>query len=152
MGQDVPYVPMPWFWSDQYDIKLQIAGLNRRYDAVYERRDADSDARSFWYYQGDTLLAVDAINDSRAYMVGKRLIEMGKSPTPEEAINPETSLKALLKKSGSSQEIFVVALLPRSARGIRPRICVQQRIVSAKAYLTSLDQAVLMTPSPMHVS
>ena len=81
MGQDVPYVPMPWFWSDQYDIKLQIAGLNRGYDAVYERRDADSDAQSFWYYQGDTLLAVDAINDSRAYMVGKRLIEMG-NPHP----------------------------------------------------------------------
>jgi 3-phenylpropionate/trans-cinnamate dioxygenase ferredoxin reductase subunit len=89
---------MPWFWSDQYDIKLQIAGLNRRYDAVYERRDADSDAQSFWYYQGDTLLAVDAINDSRAYMVGKRLIEMGKSPTPQEAMDPETNLKALLKK------------------------------------------------------
>ena len=98
MGQDVSYVPMPWFWSDQYDIKLQIAGLNRGYDAVYERRDADSDAQSFWYYQGDTLLAVDAINDSRAYMVGKRLIEMGKSPTPEEAMDPETNLKALLKK------------------------------------------------------
>ena len=98
MGQDVPYVPIPWFWSDQYDIKLQIAGLNRGYDAVYERRDADSDAQSFWYYQGDTLLAVDAINDSRAYMVGKRLIEMGKSPTPQEAMDPETNLKALLKK------------------------------------------------------
>ena len=98
MGQDVPYVPMPWFWSDQYDIKLQIAGLNRGYDAVYERRDADSDAQSFWYYHGDTLLAVDAINDSRAYMVGKRLIEMGKSPTPQEAMDPETNLKALLKK------------------------------------------------------
>lgn len=98
MGQDVPYVPMPWFWSDQYDIKLQIAGLNRGYDAVYERRDTDSDAQSFWYYQGDTLLAVDAINDSRAYMVGKRLIEMGKSPTPQEAMDPETNLKALLKK------------------------------------------------------
>jgi len=98
VGPETPYVPMPWFWSDQYDIKLQIAGLNRGYDAVYERRDSDSDAQSYWYYQGETLLAVDAINDSRAYMVGKRLIEMGKSPTPQEAMNPETNLKALLKK------------------------------------------------------
>jgi len=98
VGPETPYVPMPWFWSDQYDIKLQIAGLNRGYDAVYERRDSDSDAQSYWYYQGETLLAVDAINDSRAYMVGKRLIEKGKSPTPEEAMNPETNLKALLKK------------------------------------------------------
>ena len=98
MNQQIPYVPMPWFWSDQFDIKLQIAGLNRGYDAVYERHDPSSDARSFWYYQGETLLAVDAINDSRAYMVGKRLIEMGKSPTPQEAIDPETNLKELLKK------------------------------------------------------
>ena len=42
-------------------------------------------------------------------MVGKRPIEMGKSPTPEEAMDPETNLKALLKKVRSSQEIFVVA-------------------------------------------
>mgnify|MGYP003337292592 CR=1 FL=1 len=77
---------------------MQIAGLNRGYDAVYERRNVDSDAQSFWYYQGDTLLAVDAINDSRAYMVGKRLIEMGKFPTPQEAMDPETNLKSLLKK------------------------------------------------------
>ena len=80
MGQDVPYVPMPWFWSDQYDIKLPNRGINRGYDAVYERRDADSDAQSFWYYQGDTCV-VDAINDSRAYMVGKRLIEINPHPT-----------------------------------------------------------------------
>ena len=147
MSQDVPYVPMPWFWSDQYDIKLQIAGLNRGYDAVYERRDADSDAQSFWYYQGDTLLAVDAINDSRAYMVGKRLIEMGKSPTPQEAMDPETNLKALLKSEDHRRRFsWSRPCLGRQgdqAAHLRP-----QQIVSAKACLTSLDQAALMTRSP----
>jgi 3-phenylpropionate/trans-cinnamate dioxygenase ferredoxin reductase subunit len=97
MGAGIAYVPMPWFWSDQYDIKLQIAGLNIGYTDVYERPSESVDAKSFWYYQGDTLLAVDAINDSRAYMVGKRLIENGKSPVPSVICDPETDLKALLK-------------------------------------------------------
>ena len=53
---------------------------------------------SFWYYAGDKLLAVDAMNDARAYMVGKRLIESGKSPDKAEISNPTTDLKALLKR------------------------------------------------------
>ncbi len=96
MGADKEYVATPWFWSDQYDVKLQIAGLNAGYDRVVTRR-GDGDAVSFWYYAGKTLLAVDAANDPRGYMVGKRLIESGKSPTPEAIVDPETDLKALLK-------------------------------------------------------
>ncbi|MDU8912619.1 NAD(P)/FAD-dependent oxidoreductase [Aestuariicoccus sp. MJ-SS9] len=95
MGADQPYVAKPWFWSDQYDTKLQIAGLNTGYDRIVVRQDGA--ALSHWYYAGDTLLALDAMNDSRAYMVGKRLIEMGKSPAPEAVADPATNLKALLK-------------------------------------------------------
>lgn len=95
MGQNIAYAPMPWFWSDQYDTKLQIAGLNTGYDTVITRGNAE--APSFWYYRNGVLLAVDAINDSRSYMVGKRLIEMGKSPDPAVIADPETNLKELLK-------------------------------------------------------
>ena len=95
MGANKAYVPKPWFWSDQYDIKLQIAGLNAGYDNVIERV-ADSGA-SFWYYRGEELLAVDAMNDARSYMIGKRLIEMGKSPSRDAIENVSTDLKALLK-------------------------------------------------------
>jgi 3-phenylpropionate/trans-cinnamate dioxygenase ferredoxin reductase subunit len=95
MGAGKDYVPNPWFWSDQYDTKLQIAGLNTGYDQVVERRT--DDAVSFWYYQGDTLLAVDAMNDPRNYMIGKRLIEAGKSPAPSVIADPDTDMKALLK-------------------------------------------------------
>ena len=52
---------------------------------------------SFWYYQGDTLLAVDAMNDPRGYMVGKRLIEMGKSPTKAQVADLSIAIKDLLK-------------------------------------------------------
>lgn len=96
LGANVDYVPVPWFWSDQYDIKLQIAGLNHGYDRVVTRGGHDGTI-SFWYYAGDTLLAVDAMNDARAYMVGKRLIEMGKSPASDVIADPATELKPLLR-------------------------------------------------------
>lgn len=96
MGGGLAYVAKPWFWSDQYDVKLQIAGLNTGYDRVITRQ-VDADSVGFWYYRGDTLLAVDAMNDPRGYMVGKRLIEAGKSPDPAVIADPETDLKALLR-------------------------------------------------------
>ncbi|QFT97541.1 Ferredoxin--NAD(P)(+) reductase fdr [Roseovarius sp. THAF8] len=95
MGAEKTYVPQPWFWSDQYDVKLQIAGLNVGYDRVVTR---DSEGGiSFWYFAGDTLLAVDAANDARAYMVGKRLIDSGKTADPAVVSDPGADLKALLK-------------------------------------------------------
>ena len=96
MGAGKEYVAKPWFWSDQYDVKLQIAGLNTGYDRVVTRR-TDADSVAFWYYRGDELLAVDAMNDPRGFMVGKRLIESGKSPAAELIADPATELKALLK-------------------------------------------------------
>ena len=96
MGAGRDYVAAPWFWSDQFDCKLQIAGLNAGYDHIITRQ-GEGEAVSFWYYQGDRLLSVDAMNDPRAYMVGKRLIEMGRSPDPAAIANPDTQLKALLK-------------------------------------------------------
>ncbi len=97
MGAGKTYVAKPWFWSDQYDVKLQIAGLNSGYDNIVTRPGDKDGSVSFWYYQGQQLLAVDAMNDPRAYMISKRLIEAGKSPAPEQVANPETDLKGLLK-------------------------------------------------------
>jgi len=95
MGGMKPYVPMPWFWSDQYDVKLQIAGLNTGYDQVVVRDSGE--ARSHWYFAAGRFIAVDAMNDPRGYMVGKRMLETGKQPTPEALADPATDLKALLK-------------------------------------------------------
>jgi 3-phenylpropionate/trans-cinnamate dioxygenase ferredoxin reductase subunit len=96
LGADAPYLPQPWFWSDQYDIHLQIAGLNAGYDDIVVR-PGEGGSVSHWYYAGDRLLAVDAMNDARAYMVGKRLLEAGRSPGKAEIADPATNLKALLK-------------------------------------------------------
>ena len=97
LGAELSYVPQPWFWSDQYDVKLQIAGLNTGYTRVITRPGDGEGSTSFWYYAGDRLLAVDAMNDARAYMVGKRLIDAGKSPSAKAVADPATDLKALLR-------------------------------------------------------
>ena len=94
LGRGVDYVPKPWFWSDQYDVKLQITGLSTGYDRIVTR-DGGA-AMSFWYYRGDQLLAVDAMNDPRAYMVGKRLIDAGKSADPAVVADAGADLKVLL--------------------------------------------------------
>lgn len=95
LGAETPYVPYPWFWSDQYDLRLQIAGLNTGYDRIVVR-EAEG-GRSHWYYRGDRLLAVDAISTGRDYMVGKRLLEMGRNVDPAVIADPATNMKALLK-------------------------------------------------------
>lgn len=93
LGAGEPYRPRPWFWSDQYDVKLQIAGLSEGHDRVAVR--AGGAGRSHWYYAGPRLIAVDAMNAPRDYMVGKRLIEAGRSPDPS-AVEAARDAKALL--------------------------------------------------------
>lgn len=97
LGAAQPYAAKPWFWSDQYDVKLQIAGLNTGYDHVVVRPAETGGAVSHWYFAGDRLLAVDAMNDARAYMVGKRLIDAGRSADPAAIADPATDLKTLLR-------------------------------------------------------
>lgn len=74
MGEDVTYDPVPWFWSDQYEVKLQIAGLSTGYDASVLRGDPASGAFCVLYLAEDRLLAVDAVNRPRDHMMSRRLI------------------------------------------------------------------------------
>ena len=96
MKQNTNYIPKPWFWSDQYDLKLQIAGLNTGYDDVVVRKGVNKQV-SHWYFKGQSLLAVDALNDPRCYMIGKRLIEENKSPPKNQLRDENFNLKVLLK-------------------------------------------------------
>ena len=95
LGAQAPYRPVPWFWSDQYDAKLQIAGLNLGHDRVVERPGHRPGGRSIWYFRGDRLLAVDAVSDPKAYMQGKRWIEAGRSPDPNALADAGRALKDL---------------------------------------------------------
>ena len=94
MGSDAEYRPHPWFWSDQFDCKLQIAGLSTGFDQVVTRPGSRPGGQSVWYFRGATLLAVDAMNDPKAYMQAKRWIEAGVSPDPERIGDAGLDLKA----------------------------------------------------------
>jgi len=95
-GKPIPARPLPWFWSDQYNIKLQIAGLSSGYTALVLRGTADH-RRSFsaWYFRGPRLLAVDAVNDPAAYVTGRQLIERQVLLDPAAVADPARDLKSL---------------------------------------------------------
>ena len=78
VGKNTAFKAKPWFWTEQFDQKLQIAGLCDGFTDIIERKVKDR--VSFWYYKNKALIAVDAINDPQSYMIGKRLIEENKSP------------------------------------------------------------------------
>ena len=98
LGGKKSYIPSPWFWSDQYDVKLQIAGLNTGYDQIAVRKGDRANSVSHWYYNSGALISVDAMNDPRSYMIGKRIIESGNTVSPIDIENPDYDLKKLIKK------------------------------------------------------
>ncbi|RWX75964.1 pyridine nucleotide-disulfide oxidoreductase [Neorhizobium lilium] len=95
-GGTLPYVPKPWFWSDQYDVKLQIAGFNLGYDDTLLRPGSREGSVSVWYFREGHLIAVDAVNDAKAYVTGKKLLESGQTPDKSILANPAADLKQLL--------------------------------------------------------
>jgi 3-phenylpropionate/trans-cinnamate dioxygenase ferredoxin reductase subunit len=84
-GVDAAFDSIPWFWSDQYDLKLQIAGLSSGYDTTVVRGDIDGGSFSVFYLAGGRVIAVDAINDARMFIMAKQ--RLGEKPRwPVEAI------------------------------------------------------------------
>jgi 3-phenylpropionate/trans-cinnamate dioxygenase ferredoxin reductase subunit len=74
LGKPQHYDPVPWFWSDQYELKLQMAGLSDGYDDAQTVGDVSAARFSVEYRKGGRLIAVDAVNDGRAYMSGRKRI------------------------------------------------------------------------------
>jgi 3-phenylpropionate/trans-cinnamate dioxygenase ferredoxin reductase subunit len=95
-GGNAPYDPKPWFWSDQYDVKLQIAGFNLGYDETLLRPGAREGAHSIWYFRKGQFIAVDAINDAKAYVTGKKMLESGINPDKAILADGAADLKQLL--------------------------------------------------------
>ena len=95
-GEDAVYDQVPWFWSDQYDIKLQIAGLSDGYDQLVIRGDVSSRSFACLYLADGRLLAVDAVNAPKDFMQSKLLIAAGARPDPERLADPDTALKDLV--------------------------------------------------------
>ncbi|MEW6480196.1 MAG: FAD-dependent oxidoreductase [Pseudomonadota bacterium] len=97
LGQDRPFTAPPWFWSDQYDRKLQMAGLSTGADAWAVRGDMAGGSFSVYHFQGDRLLAVDSVNAAKDHLQARKLLDAGVSPTPRQAGDVSFDLGGLLK-------------------------------------------------------
>lgn len=95
-GDGKPYDSHPWFWSDQGDDKLQIAGLTTGYDRVVLRGDPAKKAFSAFCYHGDRLLGIESINRAGDHMFGRRLQAVNRSIAPEQAADESFDLKSAL--------------------------------------------------------
>lgn len=95
-GDPLVYDQLPWFWSDQYNVKLQTAGLFQDHDQVVIRGDGDSRKLAAFYLKKGVLIAVDALNSPAEFMLSKKLIQQKASPNIEQLADPSVSLKELL--------------------------------------------------------
>jgi len=98
LGQERPFTATPWFWSDQYDKKLQMAGLSMGAEHWAVRGDISSGSFTVYHYKGDKLLAADSINASRDHLQARKLLDAGVSPTPQQAGDAGFDLNSLLPR------------------------------------------------------
>ena len=94
LGRDEPYDAVPWFWSDQYEIKLQMVGISRGHDREVVRGDPASGRFSVFYFKDGRLIAIDSVNRPSDHMTGRKLLATGTSLTPAEAADGAFDLKA----------------------------------------------------------
>ncbi len=102
-GTEKAIAALPWFWSDQYDLKLQIAGLNTGYDDVVLRGDPTA-GRAFacFYFADGKLVAADCVNRAQEFVFSKRAIAEGLSPDRSALADPQTPLASLLRAPAGS--------------------------------------------------
>jgi 3-phenylpropionate/trans-cinnamate dioxygenase ferredoxin reductase subunit len=90
-----PYDACPWFWSNQYDLKLQTVGLSMGHDARVVRGDPASGNWSLVYLRAGAVVALDCINAPRDYVQGKALVERGAHVSPDLLADAQRPLKSL---------------------------------------------------------
>lgn len=95
-GHDKPYDQVPWFWSDQYGLKLQTVGLWSLADETVMRGDPASNSFSIFYLKAGQLVCVDAVNDPVSFMLAKKAIPARARPDIDTLANPQTDIKSLL--------------------------------------------------------
>ncbi|HEX3755945.1 MAG TPA: FAD-dependent oxidoreductase [Rhizomicrobium sp.] len=95
VGKPKPYSEVPWFWSDQYDLKLQIAGLARQSDRIVLRGDPASRKFAAFHLRDDVVAAVEAVNAAPEYLMGKKLIADAAKITAERLADLSVPMKQM---------------------------------------------------------
>lgn len=96
-GRPEPYDAIPWFWSNQYDLKLQTVGLFHGHDDLVIRGDPSTKSFSIVYLRESRVIALDCVNAVRDYVQGRKLIENGAAPDKARLADPALPLKDLVK-------------------------------------------------------
>lgn len=97
INKSIEYNQIPWFWSDQYDHKLQIVGLSGEHDKVIMRGDMSDAKFMLLYTKDEKLIAVDAVNNSKEFLICKKLVANKVTIKPDEISNPDTNLNDLIE-------------------------------------------------------
>jgi len=97
LGKPRPFTAAPWFWSDQYDVRLQMAGLSAGHDKIVVRGDRAAQRFSVFYFQGERLTAVDSVNRAPDHGAARRLLDRGRSLSFAQAADESFALMSLLK-------------------------------------------------------
>ena len=97
INKSIEYNQIPWFWSDQYDHKLQIVGLSGEHDKVIMRGDMSEAKFMLFYTKDEKLIAVDAVNNSKEFLICKKLVANKVTIKPDEISNPDTNLNDLIE-------------------------------------------------------
>jgi 3-phenylpropionate/trans-cinnamate dioxygenase ferredoxin reductase subunit len=95
-GEKEPYEALPWFWSNQYDLRLQTAGLSLGHDATVLRGDPEERSFSVVYLREGRVIALDCVNRTKDYAQGRKLVEMRASVDPETLLDTDVQLKEML--------------------------------------------------------
>lgn len=96
LGRDEPYRALPWFWSEQGALRLQMAGLMPEQSDRHRRPGASESSFSLFHYAGGRLACVESVNAPMDHMMSRKLLEAGKSPPPAVVCDPTVPLKSLL--------------------------------------------------------
>jgi 3-phenylpropionate/trans-cinnamate dioxygenase ferredoxin reductase subunit len=96
VGDEAPYHAIPWFWSNQYDLKLQTAGLSTGHDRAVLRGDPATRSFSVVYLKQGRVIAIDCVNATKDYVQGRMIVTAGLLATPGQLADTRTPLKELL--------------------------------------------------------
>jgi 3-phenylpropionate/trans-cinnamate dioxygenase ferredoxin reductase subunit len=95
-GAEAPYHAIPWFWSNQYDLKLQTAGLSTGHDAAVLRGDPATRSFSVVYLKGGKVIALDCVNATKDYVQGRALVTAGAVIAPTDLARADVPLKEMV--------------------------------------------------------
>lgn len=95
-GKPIPHSGVPWFWSDQYDLKLQMVGLSQGYDHVVVRGSMENNSFAAFYLQDGIVISVDSVNRAQDFLMGKKMVAGKMRIDPAALVDESVALKTLV--------------------------------------------------------